>query len=47
MNSVAMSSAPGRKAQAPAQSLSTLTAPTISANSPTEPTMGQWLLCGT
>ena len=46
-NSIARATAPGRKAQAPAQSLRKLTAPNISTNSVTEPTMGQWLLCGT
>jgi hypothetical protein len=35
------------KDQLPAQSLRKLTAPSISTNSVTEPTMGHGLLCGT
>ena len=46
-NRNARPSAPGMKAQPPAQSFRKLTTPNISTNSVSEPTMGHGLLCGT
>jgi len=46
-NIVASSSAPGMNAQPPAQSFRNATAPAITRNSDTDPTIGQWLPWGT
>ena len=42
-----MPSAPGSSAQPLAQPFSVVTAPAMTRNSEIEPTIGQWLLCGT